>query len=134
MIRYVDFWPRDHPFKTSAKLHNFRPLPPSVGSFFTTIHQQFWPIFDPSPLKKCWRLQWMVSKNIIDFDPPLKKFNNRTDVTLCIGRMGLFLEVASPSAWPPIYLNWIFQILQLEISSLMNWYFFPVWTRFLLPV
>ena len=27
---------------------------------------------------------------------------------------------------PPIYLNWIFPILQFEISSLMNWIFFPV--------
>ena len=31
----------DHPFKTSANFH--------VGSFFTTIRQQIWPILDPSP-------------------------------------------------------------------------------------
>ena len=37
-------------------------------------------------------------------------------------------------AYPPIYLHLIFEILQFEISSLMNWIFFLVWTGFLLPV
>ena len=32
---------------------------------------------------------------------------------------------------PPIYLHLIFDILQFEISSLMNWIFFLVWTGFL---
>ena len=47
----------DHPFKTSANFQDFWPLPstPSVGSFFTTIRLQIWPIFDPSPPKKCRR-------------------------------------------------------------------------------
>ena len=31
----------------------------------------------------------------------------------------------SSATIPPIYLNWIFQILQFEIVSLMNWIFFP---------
>ena len=34
-----------------GKFHDFWPLPPSVGSFFTTIHWQIWQILDPSPLK-----------------------------------------------------------------------------------
>ena len=32
----------------------------------------------------------------------------------------LFLHCHQVRAYPPIYLNWIFQILQFEISSLMN--------------
>ena len=35
----------------------------------------------------------------------------------------------SANASPPIYLNWIFPILQFEISSLMNWIFFPSWNQ-----
>ena len=36
---------------------------------------------------------------------------------------------------PPIHLHLIFEILQFEIVSLINWIFFsPVWTGFLLPV
>ena len=34
--------------------------PPPAGSFFTTIRQHIWPIFDPSPPKRCRRLKWMV--------------------------------------------------------------------------
>ena len=30
--------------------------------FFTTIRQQIWQIFDPSPPKQCQRLKWMVPK------------------------------------------------------------------------
>ena len=37
-------------------------------------------------------------------------------------------------ARPFICLHLIFEILQFEISSLMNWIFFLVWTGFLLPV
>ena len=33
--------------------------------------------------------------------------------------------------WPPIYLHLIFDIFKFEISSLMNWIFFQVWTGFL---
>ena len=42
-----------------------------------------------------------------------------------------FLHFPNELCYPPIYLNWIFQILQFEISSLMNWIFFLVWTGFL---
>ena len=30
---------------------------------------------------------------------------------------------------PHIYLNWNFPILQFEISSLMNWIYFPLWNQ-----
>ena len=33
-----------------------------------------------------------------------------------------------PPTFPLIYLHLIFAILRLEISSLMNWFFFLVWT------
>ena len=43
----------DHPFKTSAKFHDFWPLLPSCRQFITTIiRQQIWQIFHPSPPKK----------------------------------------------------------------------------------
>ena len=46
----------------------FDPYPTTVGSFFTTSRRQIWPIFDPyPPLKKCRRLQWMVSKQLFQF-------------------------------------------------------------------
>ena len=51
---------RDHPFKTSAKFHDFWPLPPSRWQIFTTIHRQIWQIFEPPPPKNCRRLKWMV--------------------------------------------------------------------------
>ena len=34
-------------------------------------------------------------------------------------------------ALPPIYLHLIFDILKFEISSLINWIFFQVWTGFM---
>ena len=43
---------RDHPLKTSANFHDFWPLPPSAGSFFTTIHRQIGQFLIPSPLKE----------------------------------------------------------------------------------
>ena len=39
---------------------NFRPLPPYRRQFFSTIRWQICQIFDPSPLKTCRRLKWMV--------------------------------------------------------------------------
>ena len=36
---------RDRLFKMSANFHDFWPLPPTVGSFFTTIGRQIWQIF-----------------------------------------------------------------------------------------
>ena len=35
------------------------------------------------------------------------------------------------TTYPPIYLHLIFDILQFEISSLMNWIIFLVWTGLL---
>ena len=59
---------RDHPFKTSANFHHFWPLPSSTGSFFTTIRQQFWTIFDPSPLKNAdISLGWSLRKICITY-------------------------------------------------------------------
>ena len=39
--------------------HDFLPLPLCHRNFFTTIRLQIWPIFDPSPPKKCQCLKWM---------------------------------------------------------------------------
>ena len=49
---------RDHPFKTSANFSWFLTPTPYRRQFFTTIRQQIWQIFDPSPPKKCRRLKW----------------------------------------------------------------------------
>ena len=54
----------------------FDPYP--LPSAISLLCLQIQPIFDPSPLKNA----AVVSKNMIDFDPPLKKFHNRTHVIL----------------------------------------------------
>ena len=40
-----------------------------------------------------------------------------------------FLWGSGIAGIPTIYLHLIFTILQFEISSLMNWTFFPVWNK-----
>ena len=47
-VTYVRHIRRDHPFRTSANLYDFRPLSPPIGSFYATISRQIWRIFDPS--------------------------------------------------------------------------------------
>ena len=54
------FFPLGYPFKTSANLWQFLTPTPLLRQFFTTIRRQIWPIFDPSPPKKCRRLKWML--------------------------------------------------------------------------
>ena len=62
---------RDHPFKTSAIFHQFLTSTPLPSADFSTIRRQIWQIFDPSRLKTCQRLKWMV---------PLKVKNQIWDI------------------------------------------------------
>ena len=54
---------RDHPFKTSAKFHDFWPLPPPVGSFLLLSIGKFGKFLTPPPLKNAYVLNgWSPTK------------------------------------------------------------------------
>jgi hypothetical protein len=69
---------RDYPFKTSVNCHYFWPLPPYVGSFFTIIRWQIWPIFDPFTPTNCQRFKWMVPYWLFFVRSTYKKVQNHS--------------------------------------------------------
>ena len=88
------------------------------------IHKTYFSILLSLYLKSIHYLQWGSIKIRVcgwDVQPVLFKLNPF---------FHCWLEMEYNSGIPPIYLHLIFEIFHSEISSLMNWIFFLVWTGF----